>query len=223
MPHVSNRQSTGGIVATAMNNSLISNVYFGGSVVGRYSAVGGVVGRLTSSTIEDSSSSAIVISYRTRGNDWGGGDAGGIVGGAWGNHEEGFSTVRNNTALNTFIQADRVARRIIGDDSTFIAYGNTALTTIHTNGGVDFGFERGHDTRNGADVEPTSTPRETLRSIIVQAEARIQANYTPVSWARMQSMLTFARNVYNNPTATEAQINDAINRLRDALDALVPR
>jgi len=71
--------------------------------------------------------------------------------------------------------------------------------------------------------EAEPTPRETLRELIAEAEARIQANYTPLSWARMQSMLVMARSVYNNPTAADAQINDAINLLRTRLDELVPR
>ena len=70
---------------------------------------------------------------------------------------------------------------------------------------------------------PISTPRDTLRELIAEAEARTQADYTPRSWANMQSMLTFARNVYNNPSATDAQIEDAINLLRARLDALEPR
>ena len=67
------------------------------------------------------------------------------------------------------------------------------------------------------------TPRETLRELIAETEARIQANYTPLSWARMQSMLVIARNVYNNPTAADVQINDAISLLRARLDELVRR
>ena len=65
--------------------------------------------------------------------------------------------------------------------------------------------------------------REALRAIITEAEARDSGNYTTRSWANMMSMLTFARNVYNNQTATEAQINEAINLLRARLDALEPR
>ena len=74
--------------------------------------------------------------------------------------------------------------------------------------------------------EPTgnyNAPRDTLRELIEEAEARDPGNYTPRSWANKLSMLTFARNVYNNQTATDAQINDAINNLRARLDALEPR
>ena len=63
----------------------------------------------------------------------------------------------------------------------------------------------------------------SLGELIAYAESKNSENYTPRSWANMMSMLTFARNVYNNPTATDAQINDAKNLLRARLDELVPR
>jgi len=72
--------------------------------------------------------------------------------------------------------------------------------------------------------QPTNEPLiNTLRELIAEAEARIQSNYTPRSWADMMSRLTFARNVYNNPTAIDSHYNEAINLLRAALDALVER
>jgi len=85
------------------------------------------------------------------------------------------------------------------------------------------------ETFNGATMadifvwQSTSTLGEGLGELIAEAEARVQANYTPRSWADMMSRLTFARSIYNNPTATEAQIIEAIARLRAALDALVER
>ena len=72
-------------------------------------------------------------------------------------------------------------------------------------------------------VDNESSPREALRTVIEEALAVNQSNYTPLSWARMQSMLVMARNIYNNPLATEAQINEAINLLSAGLDALVSR
>ena len=63
----------------------------------------------------------------------------------------------------------------------------------------------------------------TLGELIAEAEARIQTNYTPLSWAMMQATLNSARTVYNNPTSSEARINDAIRLLNEALEALVPR
>jgi len=71
--------------------------------------------------------------------------------------------------------------------------------------------------------EPDPTPIEILREVITAAESRVQANYTPLSWARLQSPLNAARSVLNNPTATEAQINEAISNLNAAIANLVPR
>ena len=67
------------------------------------------------------------------------------------------------------------------------------------------------------------SPFNILSELIAEAEARNQSNYTPRSWADMMSRLTFARNVYNNSTATEAQINEARASLEAALAALVER
>jgi len=72
-------------------------------------------------------------------------------------------------------------------------------------------------------VENDVTPRDALRELIAEAEARIQANYTPRSWGDMQSMLTFARSVYNNPNLQDAQYDEAVILLRARLDALVLR
>jgi len=66
-------------------------------------------------------------------------------------------------------------------------------------------------------------PRYILRELIAEAEARIQANYTPRSWGDMQSMLTFARSVYNNPNLQDVQYDEAVVLLRARLDALVLR
>ena len=66
-------------------------------------------------------------------------------------------------------------------------------------------------------------PRASLRATVADANDRVQANYTPLSWARMQSMLVSARSVYNNPNATETQISEARDLLSARLDDLVRR
>ena len=63
----------------------------------------------------------------------------------------------------------------------------------------------------------------TLGDVIRLAEARIQANYTPLSWARMQSALNAARVTYNNPTANQALYENRKSNLLAMLDALVLR
>jgi len=67
------------------------------------------------------------------------------------------------------------------------------------------------------------TPREILENLIRDADGRDQANYTPATWANMMSRLTFARNVLNNPTASDAQIEEAIELLSNALQNLIVR
>ena len=56
---------------------------------------------------------------------------------------------------------------------------------------------------------------------IASAEARVQSNYTPESWARMQAALDNARQVRNDINASQAVVNMAANNLADAEDALV--
>ena len=73
--------------------------------------------------------------------------------------------------------------------------------------------------------EPTTddNPRSNLSTLIAYANSRIQSDYTPLSWAMMQSSLRTALSIYNNPTSSEIQINNAINILTTALNNLIPR
>jgi len=65
--------------------------------------------------------------------------------------------------------------------------------------------------------------RDTLRQAIADAEARVQANYTPQTWAQVNMRLSPARSVHNNQNATQAQIDSAANNLINALNGLVAR
>jgi len=56
---------------------------------------------------------------------------------------------------------------------------------------------------NPEDDEATpKITREKLALAIQEAEARVQATYTPISWARLQNPLRDARNVYSNSETT---------------------
>ena len=63
--------------------------------------------------------------------------------------------------------------------------------------------------------------RVTLNTTIADAEGRTQADYTTASWFVMQSALTTARQVRDNASATQAQVDTATNNLRAAINALV--
>jgi len=60
-----------------------------------------------------------------------------------------------------------------------------------------------------------------LDNAIASAAARVQSNYTPESWARMQTALDIARQVRNDINASQVAVNTAANNLADAEDALV--
>jgi len=64
------------------------------------------------------------------------------------------------------------------------------------------------------------TNRIALRNAIARAEQRIQAHYTTESWATFLAALNVARRVYNNPAATQNEINDAELSLIAAYNAL---
>jgi len=66
------------------------------------------------------------------------------------------------------------------------------------------------------------TYRGYLNAAITEAESHSQPNYTPVSWANMQTQLTAARAVYNNQHATQLQIDTATDNLLAAIEALEP-
>jgi len=63
--------------------------------------------------------------------------------------------------------------------------------------------------------------RAALVSAIVAAEARVEADYTPESWANMQSALSSAIAVRDGTDMTQAQIDTAVTALNAAVDALV--
>jgi len=64
--------------------------------------------------------------------------------------------------------------------------------------------------------------RTALASAIEDAEALVEADFTPISWAAFQLVLQAARNVYNNATATQTEIDNARTNLLAAMAALVP-
>jgi len=71
--------------------------------------------------------------------------------------------------------------------------------------------------------EPEPVDRTELIAAIEAAEARVQAMYTPISWARLQNPLRDARNIRDNANATQEQIELAMETLITALNGLVSR
>jgi len=63
--------------------------------------------------------------------------------------------------------------------------------------------------------------RSALRSEIARAEELNQADYTPASWAVMQTALAAARREVNRTVVPQSDIDAAANALREAIDALV--
>jgi hypothetical protein len=70
-------------------------------------------------------------------------------------------------------------------------------------------------------TDPPPVNRTYLGRAITEAGTRVQANYTAASWATFAAALEAARSVYNNPNATQAEINQALQALETAMAGLV--
>ena len=77
-------------------------------------------------------------------------------------------------------------------------------------------------TSSSSEVD-SSTPKAALKELIAEAETRTLAEYTPLSWSRMMSMLVVSKSIYNNQAATESEINNAIDLLRTRLNELAQK
>ena len=79
--------------------------------------------------------------------------------------------------------------------------------------------------RIAALVEAPPAPvidRTALNAAIADAESRQLQDYFIFSWFDMQEELIRARNVRDNPHATQAQVDNATIRLVAAINALIP-
>jgi hypothetical protein len=70
-------------------------------------------------------------------------------------------------------------------------------------------------------VEVNEVDRSVLRATIAAALALVEANYTPASWAVFASALEAARGVYANQGATQAEIDEALRVLQNAMANLI--
>ena len=62
-----------------------------------------------------------------------------------------------------------------------------------------------------------------LNELILEAQSRVGANYTPLSFARLTQALNAAINVSNNSSSTQAQVDNAYNTLSLAINGLILR
>lgn len=71
----------------------------------------------------------------------------------------------------------------------------------------------------------TQTPadRSALQALITKCDAKRQNDYTDASWSDFSDALEAAKQVLNDPDASQAQIDRAVSRLQSALNALVEK
>ncbi|MDR1539295.1 MAG: S-layer homology domain-containing protein [Clostridiales bacterium] len=67
---------------------------------------------------------------------------------------------------------------------------------------------------------PIATDKAALHDMISQAQSLSQTNYTPESWNSLENALADALRVYSNQTAAQVDIDEALQILIDAIDAL---
>lgn len=60
-----------------------------------------------------------------------------------------------------------------------------------------------------------------LGNLIDSTNQLKEAHYTKESWEKLQTILEQARKVYNNSEASQQEVNDAVDKLEDAIKQLV--
>ncbi|WP_271750302.1 carbohydrate binding domain-containing protein [Cohnella sp. JJ-181] len=71
-------------------------------------------------------------------------------------------------------------------------------------------------------AETESADKSALAAKISVAQSVYEEEYTPASWANLQDALTEANALNEDEAATQAQVDEAADRIQAALDALVP-
>ena len=65
--------------------------------------------------------------------------------------------------------------------------------------------------------------KSDLEAAITTAQALDPADYTPRSWRQVSNALTVAVRVYQNENAAQAEVDQAVERLNNAVNALVEK
>ena len=84
----------------------------------------------------------------------------------------------------------------------------------------DYGF-RFYKFGYGPETEAPPVNKTALITAIEAAQALVEADYTAESWAALQTALSDAIAVRDNEEATQAQVNEALSALNNAVSALV--
>jgi|GEM_PF-1410898 len=102
------------------------------------------------------------------------------------------------------------AQRSDGSQNLGVAGGNTSINNIVFISDYDL-------------WDVTTVNKAALSAAIADALGRAQGHFTPASWQNMQNALADALVVYENPGATQADVNAANAALRSALSGLIAR
>lgn len=68
--------------------------------------------------------------------------------------------------------------------------------------------------------QPAIVDKTQLAAKIQYAESLNEEDYTPESWAKLQEALDQAKTIYNDPNATQEQVDKALSDLQQAIDNL---
>ena len=64
--------------------------------------------------------------------------------------------------------------------------------------------------------------KDALSGLVAANQDRVEADYTPDSWAAFESALTYAQGLLEDNAATQQQVDDAYDALEAAVEGLVP-
>ncbi|MGG2084121.1 S-layer homology domain-containing protein [Lysinibacillus pakistanensis] len=74
---------------------------------------------------------------------------------------------------------------------------------------------------NAFEKELTIVDKTALGNKITEVEGITEKDYTPDSWTALQNELTKAKAIFDNPSATQTEVNEALTNLTKAKDNLV--
>jgi len=134
----------------------------------------------------------------------------------WESSDESIVSVQNHTAPTNAATANIT----LNNEITAVSAGTATVTAQLIGGTAANRTPIGTPMTFAVTVGIETSDKDDLNNIIYKAEGLIQANYTPASWAVLETALANAIEIRNNAGAAQEQVNEAVAALCTAIDAL---